>query len=372
MRLRPPSCFDGVISAVLVGPSRRSGEENFRPAVICASPARPVGPIQSRTVWARYVYDFTEGDKDQKDLLGGKGANLAEMTKLGLPVPPGFTITTEACREYLAQGSEPGELRVQLTTALRQLEDAIGRRLGDRHDPLLVSVRSNIDDNHILAAAPETVTVASARASGPGRPSPRPAIAIDQVVDGGLILHASGPRWPNEAKAPTDHVRGHGGRRLSASMARGARSAAGPGTRRSGIGVLRSGRRPHHGPDGMVHQWPPSAIAARPRGSAVGGWFQTVHRPDSASRRAGTAMGGTRRQDSLATRLTGRTVLRRSRLAGSSIRWNRRSAANLPIPSGSWSMTVMGGVSVSAMRKSPKPISAISVRPAACSCAARY
>ena len=90
----------------------------------------------------KYVYDFTEGDKDQKDLLGGKGANLAEMTKLGLPVPPGFTITTEACREYLPQGSEPGELRVQVTMALRQLEDKIGRRLGDRHDPLLVSVRS--------------------------------------------------------------------------------------------------------------------------------------------------------------------------------------------------------------------------------------
>ncbi|WP_059021141.1 pyruvate, phosphate dikinase [Mycobacterium sp. M26] len=90
----------------------------------------------------KYVYDFTEGDKDQKDLLGGKGANLAEMTKLGLPVPPGFTITTEACREYLAHGSAPGELRVQVTMALRQLEDNIGRRLGDRHDPLLVSVRS--------------------------------------------------------------------------------------------------------------------------------------------------------------------------------------------------------------------------------------
>jgi len=90
----------------------------------------------------KYVFDFTEGDKDQKDLLGGKGANLAEMTKLGLPVPPGFTITTEACREYLAQGSEPGELRVQVTMALRHLEDNIGRRLGDRHDPLLVSVRS--------------------------------------------------------------------------------------------------------------------------------------------------------------------------------------------------------------------------------------
>ena len=90
----------------------------------------------------KYVFDFTEGDKSQKDLLGGKGANLAEMTNLGLPVPPGFTITTEACREYLSHGSAPGELRVQVTMALRQLEDGIGRRLGDRHDPLLVSVRS--------------------------------------------------------------------------------------------------------------------------------------------------------------------------------------------------------------------------------------
>jgi phosphoenolpyruvate synthase/pyruvate phosphate dikinase len=90
----------------------------------------------------KYVYEFTEGDKSQKDLLGGKGANLAEMTNLGLPVPPGFTITTEACREYLTRGSAPGELRVQVTMALRQLEDGLGRRLGDRHDPLLVSVRS--------------------------------------------------------------------------------------------------------------------------------------------------------------------------------------------------------------------------------------
>jgi pyruvate,orthophosphate dikinase len=90
----------------------------------------------------KYVFDFTEGDKSQKDLLGGKGANLAEMTNLGLPVPPGFTITTEACREYLAHGSAPGELRVQVTMALRGLEDGVGRRLGDRHDPLLVSVRS--------------------------------------------------------------------------------------------------------------------------------------------------------------------------------------------------------------------------------------
>ena len=90
----------------------------------------------------QYVYDFSEGDKDQKDLLGGKGANLAEMTRLGLPVPPGFTITTEACREYLAAGSEPGPLRVQVTMALRRLEDQLGKRLGNVGDPLLVSVRS--------------------------------------------------------------------------------------------------------------------------------------------------------------------------------------------------------------------------------------
>ena len=89
-----------------------------------------------------YVFDFSEGSKDMKDLLGGKGANLAEMTRLGLPVPPGFTITTEACRTYLANGKEPADLRVQVTKALRHLEDAVDRRLGDRHDPLLVSVRS--------------------------------------------------------------------------------------------------------------------------------------------------------------------------------------------------------------------------------------
>jgi pyruvate,orthophosphate dikinase len=91
---------------------------------------------------ASYVQDFSEGGMDQKDLLGGKGANLAEMTRLGLPVPPGFTITTEACRAYMRTGHLPPELRVEVTTALRHLEDSVGRRLGDFHDPLLVSVRS--------------------------------------------------------------------------------------------------------------------------------------------------------------------------------------------------------------------------------------
>ena len=90
----------------------------------------------------KYVYDFSEGDKSMKDLLGGKGANLAEMTKLGLPVPPGFTITTEACRAYLKDSTVPESLATEVTAALRGVEDKMGRHLGDPSDPLLVSVRS--------------------------------------------------------------------------------------------------------------------------------------------------------------------------------------------------------------------------------------
>ncbi|HZR54651.1 MAG TPA: pyruvate, phosphate dikinase [Streptosporangiaceae bacterium] len=90
----------------------------------------------------KLVYDFTEGNKDLKDLLGGKGANLAEMTNLGLPVPPGFIISTEACRHYLAQGSTPAGLDDEIATHLAQLEQKMGRKLGDPADPLLVSVRS--------------------------------------------------------------------------------------------------------------------------------------------------------------------------------------------------------------------------------------
>ena len=90
----------------------------------------------------KLVYDFSEGNKDLKDLLGGKGANLAEMTKLGLPVPPGFVITTEACRYYLEQGSTPAGLDEEISAHLDALEQAMGRKLGDPSDPLLVSVRS--------------------------------------------------------------------------------------------------------------------------------------------------------------------------------------------------------------------------------------
>ncbi|MBO7937547.1 MULTISPECIES: pyruvate, phosphate dikinase [Streptomyces] len=90
----------------------------------------------------KFVYDFTEGNKDLKDLLGGKGANLAEMTNLGLPVPPGFTITTEACKVYLDSGEEPAALRDEVSAHLDALERRMGKKLGQADDPLLVSVRS--------------------------------------------------------------------------------------------------------------------------------------------------------------------------------------------------------------------------------------
>ncbi len=90
----------------------------------------------------KYVYDFSEGNKEMKDLLGGKGANLAEMTNMGLPVPPGFTITTEACLTFLAQGGAPPEMLEEAGEHLRRLQDAMGKTLGDPNDPLLVSVRS--------------------------------------------------------------------------------------------------------------------------------------------------------------------------------------------------------------------------------------
>src|SRR5688572_17764983 len=117
-----------------------------------AAPAKTAAPAstQSKAETARpkpkekakFVYDFNEGGKEMKDLLGGKGANLAEMTNLGLPVPPGFTITTEACKAYLEDQAFPRGLLQEVDEHLRGLEQAMGRRLGDLENPLLVSVRS--------------------------------------------------------------------------------------------------------------------------------------------------------------------------------------------------------------------------------------
>ena len=90
----------------------------------------------------RFVYEFSEGSEDMKDLLGGKGAGLAAMSNLGLPVPPGFTITTEACRHYMQAGELSGEISDQVEENLAKLEESIGKGLGDAEAPLLVSVRS--------------------------------------------------------------------------------------------------------------------------------------------------------------------------------------------------------------------------------------
>src|SRR5580704_15263697 len=96
---------------------------------------------------AKWVYGFgggaAEGRADMKNLLGGKGANLAEMSSLGLPVPPGFTITTEVCTHYYKQNNTyPKELETEVGAALAAVEAAIGAKLGDPKNPLLVSVRS--------------------------------------------------------------------------------------------------------------------------------------------------------------------------------------------------------------------------------------
>src|SRR4029078_3595838 len=95
-----------------------------------------------RHAGTNYVYDFSEDNKDMKDLLGGKGANLAEMTNMGLPVPHGFTISTEACLTYLAEDGHPAGLMDELEQHLEALESSMGKKLGDAGDPLLVSVRS--------------------------------------------------------------------------------------------------------------------------------------------------------------------------------------------------------------------------------------
>ena len=95
----------------------------------------------------KYVYSFgggsAEGRSDMKDLLGGKGANLAEMSVIGIPVPPGFTITTEVCATYYERARQlPDEVKPQVESALSRMEEAVGKKFGNPADPLLVSVRS--------------------------------------------------------------------------------------------------------------------------------------------------------------------------------------------------------------------------------------
>ena len=99
----------------------------------------------------KYVYDFgkkTDGDAKQRELLGGKGANLAEMARIGLPVPPGFTITTEVCTHYYAnKKSYPKSLDGQIRESVALMEKQLGKKLGDLKKPLLLSVRSGARDS---------------------------------------------------------------------------------------------------------------------------------------------------------------------------------------------------------------------------------
>ena len=93
----------------------------------------------------KYVYLFSEGNKDMRNLLGGKGANLAEMTNIGLPVPQGFTVTTEACTQYYEDGKQISkEIEDQVYEKLAELEKITGKTMGDVHNPLLVSVRASM------------------------------------------------------------------------------------------------------------------------------------------------------------------------------------------------------------------------------------
>src|ERR1700737_2924781 len=116
------------------------------------STSKPRGASLKRTKTPRYVYYFGDGYADgsgkMKPLLGGKGANLAEMTRIGLPVPPGFTITTEVCTYFYEHNrTYPRQLEKEVAVALEKVEKSVGKKLGDKERPLLVSVRSGARDS---------------------------------------------------------------------------------------------------------------------------------------------------------------------------------------------------------------------------------
>ncbi len=126
----------------------------------------------------KYVYSFKEGNKDMRNLLGGKGANLAEMTNLGLPIPQGFTVTTEACTNYYENGKKISEeIESQIFEYLKQLEDIQGKKFGDNEDPLLVSVRSG------------------ARASMPGMMDTILNLGLNDVAVEGFAKKTNNPRF---------------------------------------------------------------------------------------------------------------------------------------------------------------------------------
>ena len=127
---------------------------------------------------AKWVYLFTEGDATMRNLLGGKGANLAEMTNIGLPVPQGFTITTEACTQYYEDGREINdEIQGQINEYIEKMEEITGKKFGDKENPLLVSVRSG------------------ARASIPGMMDTILNLGLNETVVETIAAKSGNPRW---------------------------------------------------------------------------------------------------------------------------------------------------------------------------------
>ena len=126
----------------------------------------------------KWVYLFTEGDASMRNLLGGKGANLAEMTNIGLPVPQGFTITTEACTQYYEDGREINdEIQGQINEHIVKMEEITGKKFGDKENPLLVSVRSG------------------ARASMPGMMDTILNLGLNEEVVNTIAEQSGNPRW---------------------------------------------------------------------------------------------------------------------------------------------------------------------------------
>ncbi|MDD6456212.1 MAG: PEP/pyruvate-binding domain-containing protein, partial [Lachnospiraceae bacterium] len=127
---------------------------------------------------AKWVYLFSEGNAGMRNLLGGKGANLAEMTNLGLPVPQGFTITTEACTQYYEDGRKINdEIMGQIMEYIGKMEEITGKKFGDKENPLLVSVRSG------------------ARASMPGMMDTILNLGLNEEVVEVLAKKSGNPRW---------------------------------------------------------------------------------------------------------------------------------------------------------------------------------
>jgi len=127
---------------------------------------------------AKWVYLFKEGNANMRELLGGKGANLAEMTNIGLPVPQGFTITTEACTQYYEDGREiNAEIQSQINENIVKMEEITGKKFGDKENPLLVSVRSG------------------ARASMPGMMDTILNLGLNEEVVNVIAEKSNNARW---------------------------------------------------------------------------------------------------------------------------------------------------------------------------------